>query len=188
MGSDAAFLDATAQAELVRSGEASPLELVEAAIGRIEKVNGELNAVIIPLYDRARAAAAGDLPDGPLQCVPFLLKHLVVVTAGEPHHAGIDAARRAGLVADHDSLLAERFRAAGLVCLGKTNTSELGLVPTAEPRASGRRATLSTSSARPVGRAAGRRRRWQRGWWRSRTRATAVARSASRPATAGWSA
>ena len=58
MADDLAFLDATAQAELVRSGELTPIELVDAAITRVEKVNPELNAVIHPLFDKARAAAA----------------------------------------------------------------------------------------------------------------------------------
>src|SRR5439155_1646236 len=53
---DLAALDATAQAELVHNGDASAAELVDAAIGRIEKLNGELNAVIHPLFDRADAS------------------------------------------------------------------------------------------------------------------------------------
>jgi amidase len=132
-----AFLDATAQAELVRSGQASPLELLEQAIARVERLNGTLNAVVTPLFERAREAAAGDLPDGPLRGVPFLLKDLATFSAGEPYHAGLRAARRAGWVADHDAELTRRFRAAGLVWLGKTNTSELGLLPTTESEAYG---------------------------------------------------
>ena len=58
------FLDATAQAELVRTGQATPLELVDEAIARVEKLNGELNAVIHPLFDKARAQAQEPLPDG----------------------------------------------------------------------------------------------------------------------------
>ena len=53
------YLDATAQAELVRSGDASPLELIDDAIVRAEKLNGELNAIIHPLYERARVQARG---------------------------------------------------------------------------------------------------------------------------------
>ncbi len=67
---DLAALDATAQAELVSSGEARPSELVEAAIARTEAVNPELNAMIPPLFDQAREAAAGVLPDGPFRGVP----------------------------------------------------------------------------------------------------------------------
>src|SRR6266508_1956913 len=137
MPSDTAFLDATAQAELVRSGQASPLELVDAAIARVERLDGTLNAVVTPLFERAREAAAGDLPDGPFRGVPFLLKDLATLTAGEPYHAGVKAARQAGYVADHDAELTRRFRAAGLVWLGKTSTSELGLLPTTEAEAYG---------------------------------------------------
>ncbi len=137
MASDTAFLDATAQAELVRSGQASPLELVDAAIERVERLDGTLNAVVTPLFERAREAAGGELPDGPLRGVPFLLKDLATLTAGEPYHAGVKAVRQAGYVADHDAELTRRFRAAGLVWLGKTSTSELGLLPTTEAEAYG---------------------------------------------------
>jgi amidase len=137
MSSDNGFLDATAQAELVRTGQASPLELVDAAIERVERLNGTLNAVVTPLYERARETAAGDLPDGPFRGVPFLLKDLAALSAGEPYHAGLRPARQAGWTADHDAELTSRFRAAGLVWLGKTNTSELGLLPTAESEAYG---------------------------------------------------
>ena len=65
MGDDLAWLDATAQAELVRTGAATPAELVEAAIARIEALNPRLNAVIHDFSDRARAQAAGPLPEGP---------------------------------------------------------------------------------------------------------------------------
>ena len=78
-------LDATGQAELVRSGRASPAELVEAAITRIEKLNPELGAVVTPLFDKARAQArAPDLPEGPFRGVPFLLKDLICASAGDP--------------------------------------------------------------------------------------------------------
>ena len=60
MATELSQLDATAQADLVRTGDASPVELVDAAITRVEKLNGELNAVIHPLFDRARAAAADE--------------------------------------------------------------------------------------------------------------------------------
>ena len=68
-----AWLDATAQAELVRNKEVTPLELVEAAIERIERINPKLNAVVTPMYDLARETAAGPLPDDPFSGVPFLL-------------------------------------------------------------------------------------------------------------------
>ena len=90
MTTDLVQLDATAQAELVRRGEATPLELVEAAIARIEAVNPQLNAVITPLFDKARAgAASSELPDGPFRGVPFLLKDLGCHSAGDPYHEGL---------------------------------------------------------------------------------------------------
>ena len=65
MSDDTAWLDATGQAELVRTKEVSPSELVAAAIARIEKLNPELNAVIHELFERAQREAEGELPDGP---------------------------------------------------------------------------------------------------------------------------
>jgi amidase len=133
-----AFLDATAQAELVRRGEVSPLELVEAAIDRIETLNPQLNAVITPLFERGRdAASGGDLPDGAFRGVPFLLKDLLCHSAGDPLYEGMSFLRRQRHVARDDTVLAARFRAAGLVLVGKTNTPELGILPTTEPEAFG---------------------------------------------------
>ena len=76
MSEEIRSLDATAQAELVAGGEVSPEELVEIAVGRAEEVNPEINAIIGPLYEEGKAAAAGDLPDGPFRGVPFLFKDL----------------------------------------------------------------------------------------------------------------
>src|SRR5260370_33645699 len=84
---DLAFLDATAQADLVRSGEATPLELVDAAIARIEKVNPEINAVIHERFDRARDEAR-DAADGPFTGVPIVIKDLDAAVGGEPCHWG----------------------------------------------------------------------------------------------------
>jgi amidase len=127
-----AGLDATAQAELVRRREVVPLELVDAAIARIERLNPAINAVITPLFEQARATAKGQLPDGPFRGVPFLLKDLLALYAGAPLHAG--SASMLGFVPDHDSELVARLKRAGLIILGKTNTPEFGLLPTTEPR------------------------------------------------------
>ena len=137
MSEELSGIDATAMAELVGSGEASPAELVDAAIERAEAVNGELNAVIHPLYDEAREAAAGDLPDGPFKGVPFLLKDLGAAFAGQPLHMGMRALKEAGFRSPVDTYLAQRFRDAGLITIGKTNTPELGILPTTEPDAYG---------------------------------------------------
>jgi amidase len=130
-------MDATEQARLVRDGEVSPSELVEDAIARVERLDPQLNAVIHPLFDQARRAAAGELPDGPFRGVPFLVKDLSCYMAGAPVHEGMRALRDAGHVADHDMSLARRFRRAGFVILGRTNAPELGILPTTEPVAYG---------------------------------------------------
>ena len=83
-GTGLALLDATAQADLVRNGEASPAELTEAAIARVEDLNSELNAVIHPLFDEGVAAASNSLPDGPFKGVPFLFKDIGAALAGQP--------------------------------------------------------------------------------------------------------
>ncbi len=83
------WLDATAQADLVRRGEVSPKELVEAAIARIEAVNPKLDAVIWTRSDAARREAEGDLPDGPFRGVPILYKDLGCTVAGEPATFGL---------------------------------------------------------------------------------------------------
>src|SRR5437016_9709019 len=132
-----ARLDGIAQAQLVRAGEASPAELVEAAIRRIEALDPELNAVITPLYEKAIASAHADLPDGPFRGVPLLLKDLSCHSAGDPMYEGTAFLRGAGWVETEDTYLAGRLRAAGFVFLGKTNTPELGILPTTEPLAFG---------------------------------------------------
>src|SRR5262249_55679800 len=137
MTTDLATLDATAQADLVRRGDVTPQQLVDAAIGRIETLNPQLNAVIIPLFERARAQAAGKLPPGPFRGVPFLLKDLDVFSAGDPFYGGMRCLRERRWVAPHDSFLVEKFRAAGFVIVGKTNTPELGLNATTEPESYG---------------------------------------------------
>ncbi|MDQ1462329.1 MAG: amidase, partial [Actinomycetota bacterium] len=131
------FLDATAQAELVRTGEASAVELVDDAIARVEKLNGELNAVIHPRFEQARDEARGSLPDGPFRGVPLLVKDLMCGIQGDPLHEGMKLLRDAQYRADHTDALAQKFLDAGFVCIGRTNTPELGIVPTTEPEAYG---------------------------------------------------
>jgi amidase len=128
---DFTFLDATAQAELVRQKEVKPIELVEAAIDRIEGLNPTLNAVITPMYELARDAAVEKLPDGPFTGVPFLLKDILGIYAGVRMTLGSKSLQ--GFVPDHDSELVARFKRAGLVIVGKTNTPEFGILPTTEP-------------------------------------------------------
>ena len=111
-----AQLDATAQAGLVARGEATPSELVAAAIERIERVNPLLNAVIHPLFEKARSEARSpELARGPFRGVPFLVKDAVCTTAGDPYHAGMRFLKRHAYHAREDSELARRFRAAGFL-------------------------------------------------------------------------
>jgi len=127
-----ASLDATAQAELVRRREVTPLELLEAAIARVEKVNPAINAVVFRMYDQARAAARAPLPAGPLSGVPFLLKDFLAEYAGVPFTEG--TAYLGNYIPAEDSELVRRYKRAGLVFIGKTNTPELAVGPTTEPR------------------------------------------------------
>jgi amidase len=131
------WMDALAQAELVVSGEVSPSELLEAAIERIDRIDPTLNAVVIRWFDHARALAMGDLPDGPFRGVPFLLKDLYASFAGQPISNGNAAMKQARYLPDADTTLVGRHRAAGLVIAGRTNSPELGSVPTTEPVAWG---------------------------------------------------
>ncbi|MEY2436614.1 MAG: amidase [Acidimicrobiaceae bacterium] len=131
------WLDATAQADLVRRGEASPVELVEAAIARIERLDPALNAVIHHRFERALEEAAAGPPDGPFRGVPFLLKDLFTDSEGDPAHNGMKALRDAGNVGQADAWLVTRHRKAGFVIAGRTNTPEMGLLPTTEPLAHG---------------------------------------------------
>lgn len=122
--------DGLALAGLVAKGEVTPLELVDAAIERIERHNGALNAVVYQAFDEARAAAKGPLPDGPFKGAPFLIKDLGVPVAGWPRSQGSRFA--AGLVDQVDCTLVQRYREAGVVLLGKTNTPEYGITGTTE--------------------------------------------------------
>jgi len=137
MADELAFTDALDQAALVRSGEVSPRELVDAAIARVEAVNPEVNAVIHERFEKARAEADAELPDGPFRGVPMVLKDLDGMSAGDPYHAGNQALKVAGHVAPADTELIARFRRAGFVFIGRANTPEIGLVPTTEPEAYG---------------------------------------------------
>ncbi len=124
--------DALGLAELVKTGEATPTALLDAAIERLEKRNPALNAVVIPMLDHARRALAAGLPDGPFRGVPFLLKDL---------HASVPGVRTtygSKLFADNvpsfESEIVARFRRAGLVTFGKTHSPEFGLTTTSESR------------------------------------------------------
>jgi amidase len=127
---DLATLDLIGHAELVRRGEATALELLDAAIARIEAAR-DLNAVICDLFDRAREQAAEPLGDGPLAGAPFLLKDLAGSIEGVPERMGSVALRDHVSGATLD--IVGRYLAAGLVIAGKTNTPEWGNHCTTEP-------------------------------------------------------
>jgi Asp-tRNA(Asn)/Glu-tRNA(Gln) amidotransferase A subunit family amidase len=127
--------DGLGLAALVRRGEVKPQEVLDATIARIEARNPALNAIVTRLYDQARAAVAAGLPDGPFTGVPYLLKDLGALYAGAVTSSGSRLFE--GHVADHDSEITARLKRAGLVIAGKTNTPEMGLCPSTEPRAFG---------------------------------------------------
>ena len=129
---DVTKYDGLGFADLVRRKEVTPAELLEAAITRAEAANPALNAIITRLYDEARATIAAGLPSGPFTGVPYLLKDLGALYTGAPTSYG--SALFDGNVADHDSEITARMKRAGLVIFGKTNTPEMGLCPSTEPR------------------------------------------------------
>lgn len=124
--------DALGLAHLVNNGDVTATELLDEAISRLEKVDGTLNAVPLKHYDEARAAIEAGLPNGPFTGVPFLLKDLHLLLTGTLTTYGSAAFK--GNIADHDSTLTERYKQAGMVIFGKTNSPEFGLAGTTEPR------------------------------------------------------
>jgi amidase len=124
--------DATALAERVARGAVSPSELLEHAIGAIEKVNPALNAVVHRMYEQARAAVRAQLPEGPFRGVPMVVKDYDGYVRGVPYTASCRFLE--GFMPDHDSEAIARLRRAGLVFLAKTNCPELALVGTTEPK------------------------------------------------------
>ena len=133
---DLDHLDATAQAELVRKGDVSPAELVDETIARIERLNPKLNAIIHPRFEKARAEAAAP-PDGPFRGVPFVMKDILGMQAGEPYHMGLRRLRDLAVALPVDSFLTQKIQAAGFVILGRTNVPELGTLPQTESAAYG---------------------------------------------------
>ncbi len=131
--------DAIGLSELIRKGEIKPVELLEIAIQRIEKVNPKLNSVIHKMYDEAHQMAEkcyslrtdNQSPESPFCGIPFLLKDLIAECKGAPFNEGSRAVK--GYVSKIDSELVKRKKAGGLIIVGKTNTPEFGLLPTTEP-------------------------------------------------------
>ncbi len=122
--------DATGLAKLISKGDVSSSEVLEAALDAADRINPSLNAIVHRFDDKARKANS-HLPDGPFKGVPFLLKDLIDVYAGEPFSQGSRFFR--DYIPDYDSELVKRFKAAGLNIFGKTNTPEFGITPMTDP-------------------------------------------------------
>jgi len=127
--------DGLGLADLIRRGEVTAADVLEAAIERIEHHNPAVNAVVWRMYDRARARINRKLVDGPFAGVPYLLKDLGLAYRGAPMTNGSRSMR--DYVPNYNGTLADRYEAAGLVIVGKTNTAEFGLSPVTEPELHG---------------------------------------------------
>jgi amidase len=145
LADDTRWMDATDQAAAVARGDVTAVELLDAAVERIAFGDGALNAVTIRWFDEARRIAAAVDQQGthtggrpsPFAGVPFLLKDLWAHFAGQTLSNGNVALRDAAPLSDADTTLVARFRAAGLVIAGRTNSPEFGSLPTTEPVAWG---------------------------------------------------
>jgi len=164
-----ALLDATAQADLVRTRQVTAAELVTAAIERIEALNPVLNAVVTPVFDRAVQVARSG-PSGPFAGVPYLLKDLACEMEGVRFTEG--SVFLAGHISAFDSELVVRLRQAGLVILGKTNTPEFGMAPACEPVLFGPARNPWDPERSTSGSSGGSAPRWRRAWCRSLTATT----------------
>ena len=131
--------DAIGLSDLIRKGEITPTELLEIMIHRIEKINPKLNAVIYKMYDQARAAAeiwspgarVEETSDFSFYGIPFLLKDLVAECKDTPFSDGSRSVH--GYNSKLDTEIVKRYKAGGLIIVGKSNSSEFGVLPTTEP-------------------------------------------------------
>jgi amidase len=126
---DYADYDGLGLADLVRRREVTPVELVQAAIDQIERLNPTLNAVVYTAYDEAQKRA-GETLTGPFAGVPFLLKDILGTKKGWPTRQGARYLDDVG--APQDCTLVTRFQSAGVIPMGKTNVPEFGLLPITE--------------------------------------------------------
>ena len=131
-----ARLDAVDLASTIERGDVSPREVLDSTLERLDAVNDQINAVIhdhrVEAHDQLE-----HLEQGPFRGVPMLMKDLWACEAGRPHHQGVAALKEHGALADRDSHLIARYRAAGFVSFGRTNTPEMGAAATTEPLAYG---------------------------------------------------
>ena len=145
--------DAVGLAELVRAGHVKPTELLDEAIARTQAVNGDLNAIVTEMFDEARASIERGLPDGPFRGVPFLLKDTSAMYAGVRYTAGSRLLK--DFIAPGDTELVRRYKKAGLVIFGRTNTPEFGLNFTTEPQLFGPTKNPWNTSRSPGGSSGG---------------------------------
>lgn len=131
---DLTCMDATAQAQLIRTGEISALELVDQTIARFERINPKINATASTNFEQARARARGQLPGGVFAGVPTLIKDLMPYPG---HAAGFGTCLFDGVPAQGGSPYTEALDASGLIVLGKSTTSEFGLLGTTESTVKG---------------------------------------------------
>ena len=128
--SDYSSFDGLGLADLVARKEVTPKELLETAIAAVAKVNPKINAVLQTLPEMAAAEIAAKAPSGPFAGVPFVIKELVLHAKNVRYDSGCRLAQ--GMIPDADTELMARFRRAGLVLMGTTQTPELGYNPTTE--------------------------------------------------------
>lgn len=123
--------DGLGLAELVRRRDVSARDVLETTLERAAKLNPTLNAIVTPFYDQARAAVDAGLPDGPFTGVPYVFKELVVSVMGAPSTAASKLFANAMPTADSE--IVSRCRRAGIIVIGKTNSSEFGIAAATEP-------------------------------------------------------
>ncbi|MGD9135579.1 MAG: amidase [Desulfobacterales bacterium] len=131
--------DAIDLSELIRKGEITPAELLETAIHRIENLNPKINAIIYKMYDQVRATAeirssntkTMETSDSAFCGIPFLLKDLIAESKDTPLSDGSRAVH--GYISKLDSEIVKRQKASGLIIVGKSNSSEFGVLTTTEP-------------------------------------------------------
>ncbi|WP_421723228.1 amidase [Bauldia sp.] len=128
--------DALGLADLIKRGEVTALEVVDAAISAIEQINPGLNALIYETFDHARGQVAEGVPDGPFHGVPYAIKELGSMWQGQPQTSCCPYFR--DVVAQKDSVLNQRLKEAGVILVGSTNAPEMGWALTTEPAMYGR--------------------------------------------------
>lgn len=125
--------DGLGLASAISSRQVEASDVLEAAISAIELLNPEINAVVFKAYDEARSKPSSAV--GAFAGVPMLFKDLGVEVKGWPRSSGSRFGR--GIIDEHDSGLIARYREAGVVPLGRSASSEFGIIGTTETAAHG---------------------------------------------------